>query len=734
MVTTGNHRSLSPSHALPPAKRTLALPPFQTHQVPETGPKALLTPGPNRYIVAGTITRGGPFWLGSARGINVPLRRVVTIASCAVFLFLAASKYPLVTVRAGEGFQPISPEELKMSSEPLAPGAQAVILYRQVDRDDNTLTSHEYNYVRIKILTEEGRKHADVEIPFVKGVNDVVHLRARAIRPDGTATDFDGKIFEKSIMKARGLKYLAKTFTLPDVQVGSIIEYFYTYDFREYSLYESHWILSQDLFTRTANFSLKPYQGNYDNPWNVRWSWHDLPAGTTQPREGGDHVVRLESHNIPPFQTEDFMPPENELKARVDFIYSNEPFVQDVDKFWKKVGQQLNGRVETFVGKRKAMEEAVAQIVSPNDPPEVKLRKIYDRVQQLRNTSFEVRKTEQEEKREKEKEPTNVEEVWKRGYANGSGITWLYLGLVRAAGFESYGVYVSDRSNYFFSKKIMDRNKLDENMVLVKVNGKDVYFDPGEAFTPFGLLDWSETGVPGLRLDKDGGTWIVSTLPQSSESKIERSAKLKLSDTGGLEGKLTVTFTGLEAMYRRREEIHSDAAERKKYLEDQVKEYIPVGTEVELSNQPDWKSSSQPLVGEFDLKIPGWVSGAGRRALLPVGIFSATEKHLFEHAQRLHPIYFQFPFEKVDDVTIDLPTGWQVQSLPNPQHEDQHVAAYNLNAEKSASSLHLTRKVTVDILFLEPKYYPPLQRFFQTVRTGDEQQIVLQPEASTASN
>ncbi len=51
------------------------------------------------------------------------------------------------------------------------------------------------------------------------------------------------------------------------------------------------------------------------------------------------------------------------------------------------------------------MEQAVAQIVSPNDSQDVKLRKIYDRVQQIRNTSYEVRKTEQEEKREKEKPP-----------------------------------------------------------------------------------------------------------------------------------------------------------------------------------------------------------------------------------------------------------------------------------------------------------------------------------------
>src|SRR5262249_8106680 len=138
------------------------------------------------------------------------------------------------------------------------------------------------------------------------------------------------------------------------------------------------------------------------------------------------------------------------------------------------------------------------------DSPEVKLQKIYARVQQVRNTSYEVRKSEQEQKREKEKDAANVEDVWKRGYGNGAQLTWLFLALTRAAGFESYGVMASDRRNYFFNPVVMDAYKLDANVVLVKLNGKEMYFDPGAAFTPFGMLAWSETGVQGLRLDKDG--------------------------------------------------------------------------------------------------------------------------------------------------------------------------------------------------------------------------------------
>jgi hypothetical protein len=661
----------------------------------------------------------------------MPLRR----SNLAFVLVIVSLFVPLLSrsAQAAVPFQPVSPDELKMTSDPKAPGAPAIILFRQVDRDDNAYTSHEDNYIRIKILTEEGRKYADIEIPFFKERENITAVKARTIRPDGSIADFDGKVFEKSIAKAKGLKYLAKTFTLPDVQVGGIIEYSYTRDFAENLIFDSHWILSDDLFTKRAKFSLKRYVGTYES-WGLRYSWQFLPEGTEPPKEGPDHIVRLETQNIPAFQTEDFMPPENELKSRVDFIYSTEGFESDADKFWRNRGKKLNDRLDSFIGKKKAMEQAVSQIVSPSDSPEVKARKIYARVQQLRNTSFEVRKTEQEEKRAKEKDNSNVEDVWKRGYGDGSQLTWLYLALARAAGIESYGVWASDRRNYFFNPKIMDSSKLDANVVLLKLNGKDVYCDPGAAFAPFGVLPWDETSVMGLRMDKDGGGWVQTTLPESSASRIERKAKLKLDEsTGGLEGKLTLTLAGLEAMVRRVEERHEDETERKKFLEDQVREYIPAAIDVELTNKPDWSSSEPPLVAEFDLKVPGWTSAAGRRALMPVGLFGATEKRLFDHANRVHPIYFEFPFQKVDDVTVELPLGWLVSSAPPAQDQNAKVVSYALKVDHDAGALHWTRTLNVDLLLIDTKYYPALRNFFQVVRTGDESQIVLQHAAATAN-
>jgi uncharacterized protein DUF3857 len=647
-------------------------------------------------------------------------------------ILLLVSSWWAVPAWAGQEFQPISQEELKMTSEPLAPGAPAIILLRRVDRDDDSgyFRAREDNYLRVKILTEEGRRYADVEIPFDKGVADVRNIKARIIRPDGSISDFDGNVYEKYIVRGRGLKVLAKTFTFANVQVGSILEYSFTVDLKG-NLFGSHWILNSELYTKRAQFSLIPFKGSY-LPMSMRWTGK-LPIGAEPPREGPDHVIRMVVSNIPAFVVEDFMPPENELKSRLDFIYDYGPAELDPDKFWKTTGKAWNDALESFLRKHKAVGEAAGQIASPNASPEEKLRKIYARVRGLRNTSYELQKTEKEEKRNKEKPAESVDDVWKHGYGDEFELTWLFLGLARAAGFEAYGCWIADRSEYFFNPKLMDRASLRDNVVLVKLNGREIYLDPGAAFAPFGMLPWNETGTPGIRLNNDGGTWIRTPLPGSAESQVQNLAHFKLSEAGNLEGTLSVTYAGLEAMHMRMDARNADEGARKEYLEGLVKGQVATAINVELTKKPDWNNVEMPLQAEFLVKIPNWTSNTGRRVLIPVGIFSENEKGMFENENRVHPIYFAYPYSKLDDVTIDLPPKWEAIAVPTARTEKGNSITYDMKVENDQEILHITRRVTNDIFILEQSNYSALRRFFGLVRSGDEQQIVLQPPGATRS-
>ena len=620
---------------------------------------------------------------------------------------------------------PVSPEDLALKQEPKAPTATAIVLYRQVDRDDGE--SHdELVYRRVKILTEEGRKYADVEIPYTKDVESIRGIQARTIRPDGSIVNFDGTVYDKELVKVRRYRMKAKTFTLPNVDVGSIIEYRYRRQLPHGWVYNSRWVLSDDLFTRHAVFSLQP-----SRLFTLKWLWpFGLPPGTELPkRERG--LIRLETRDVPAFVTEEHMPPEDLMKYRVEFIYEGEDSDQtDFDKYWKVFGKRSHKKLSTFVGRsRGALEQALAGIVQPGDSPETKVRKIYARVQQLRNLSFERRMTEQEAKREDLADIRDAEDVWRVGYGNAYEITWLFLALVRVAGIEADAVLVSTRDDFFFSPRHMNSRQLDSNAVMVKLGDREVFLDPGTPYNPFGLLPWHETGVQGLRLDAEGGKWVDTPFTKAADSRVERKGTFKLTLSGSLEGKVTVTYTGLEASWRRLNQRNEDDTDRKQFLEREIEADVPVGIDVKLTNLPDWTSTEAPLVAEFELRVPGWVAAAGKRAILPVGVFGGGEKHTFEHGARVHPVYFTFAYRHTDDVTIELPSGWQVGSLPGGRLTDVKVAKYSMMSQANGNSLRLNRELTSNLVLVKAESYGALREFYQKVRAGDEDQAVLTPGA-----
>jgi hypothetical protein len=88
--------------------------------------------------------------------------------SCRMILAgLGMAMMPLLA-HAGS-FTPPTPEELALKAVPGYPGAAAVVLYReQITMDDMHSVQH---YDRVKILTEEGKKYANIELKYVS-LND----------------------------------------------------------------------------------------------------------------------------------------------------------------------------------------------------------------------------------------------------------------------------------------------------------------------------------------------------------------------------------------------------------------------------------------------------------------------------------------------------------------------------------------------------------------------------------
>src|ERR1700729_73970 len=560
--------------------------------------------------------------------------------SAFVFLLLCGAAIAPRPSSAGDDWLPITPADLALKDNPASPGAHAMILYRSSDMDSKESSVREY--VRVKIFTQEGANEADVELPFNKQLTNILDIRGRTIHPDGSIVNFEGKPFEKTIVKASGVKYLAKTFTLPDVHPGSIIEY----KFREQSdssfYVNESWTITSHLYTRDAHFTIRPDSSTYAAP--LMYRQYGLPANVA-PAKQSNGTYTMDIHDIAGLQQEEYMPPERVLQVHVDFYYVNptDPQKETQAAFWNRKGKAWSEEVDRFINKKGALEADLSHTVNADDPPDVKVRKIYARAQKIRNLTMEDGKTKQEQKQEQLKLNNNVEDVLKHNYANVRQLNYTFVGLARAAGFSASEVFVAPRYVNFFFPEMEDTSQVSDDIVWVHAGTQDYYLDPAASTYPFGILPWYETDTRGIRCSKTGGEVVAIPAAPPSQSTIVRNSELMLDSDGEATGKLRVDFTGSAAASRREQNHSADAAGRSKTLGDEIKGWLPSGSAVDAVAVTNWDNNQLPVHVECTVKISGLGTEAGRRMLVPASVFQARQPASFQTEKRLYAVYIRSP-------------------------------------------------------------------------------------------
>jgi hypothetical protein len=642
-------------------------------------------------------------------------------SKAAVICFALALSAGLAREAHGQDWQPILKEDLALKDNPASPGANAMLLYREnkVDGDESAV----YEYRRIKIFTDNGKELADVEVPFVKGEYDVKDVRARTIKPDGTIVNFDGKVYEKVVYKSGGLKWMVKSFTLPEVQPGCIIEYKYHEQWDRQYYVNVAWGVQNELYTRRAKFTMQPPR--YMPNAVLYWRTYGIPK-TTQPEKKGDSYV-MEVHDLPGLEEEEFMLPRKILQARVEFYYREigDPQGETPERYWKRIGKKWDDQLERFIDRRSALESALSQIVGAGDSPETKLRKIYAFVQKQRDTSYDLEKTEKETKQENLKSNDNVEDVLKHGYADGRQINFLFVGLARAAGFESSEVYLAPRDKVWFSPDLMDSSQLAADVVWVRLGGKDIYLDPAARYYSYGLLPWFETETKGLRLNKQGGDFVNTNAPVAEDSLRERHVDLNLDAEGNVSGTITIDYTGQTACLKREAERNEDDEGRKKGIERTVRESLPADATFDLTQMKGWEDNNVPLHIEGKLRMSGFGATTGRRILAPATIFKSTQVKAFQPSKRRNDIYFSFPYLEKDDITLHVPQGYSLETVPAAINSPPRVLQYSLTTAADGNGVKVHRELNVSEIYFKVDYYQAVRQFFDLVRSGDETQLVL---------
>ncbi len=624
-------------------------------------------------------------------------------------LFLGLLAFPVLLPAQ---FQAPTPEELKMTADPRAPGAAAV--YLNVTEITNQEVGFQSYYARIKILAEKGLETATVELPYQKRLYEVSDIQGRTIQPDGTIVSLKGKPADLLREKSRDYQLGKKVFTLPQVQVGSIIEYYYQLRFDGAYVFHVKWDMQHSYPVRRAHYVCVGC-GYFSN-------WGFLPPGVSVFKDKNQNLaVNLE--DVPPAPDYEWMPPVSSLvyKSRIYFTEANSE-----TQFWADEGKSWSKAVNQFVEPSKAFRETVNGLLAPGDSDLDKAKKLYKSVQSLDNTDFSREKGESERKQLKLKEIKRAEDAWTQKSGNRPEIALLYLSMVRAAGLTAYAMHVVNRDQGVFYPKYLDSDQFDDTIVILAVDGKEIVLDPGEKMCPFQALHWKHSYATGLRQGA-AGIGLATSLQQAySGNTVRRVADLTLDTKGAVEGNIRFFMTGQEALYWRQIALENDESEVKKQFDLWIEKMVPEGVQAHIDRFAALDDPDAPLVAT--VKVEGAAGTATSKRLIVPGLFFQTrDSHPFvDQEKRTVPVDMHFGEQLSDEVVYHLNAGLTLENLPQATKVPWEGHAVLLTKFVAAPDrVTVTRTLARSFTFANLDEYPNLRGFYQKVAAADQQQLVL---------
>ena len=657
--------------------------------------------------------RSAPAMYGVVR-IYAPVRGVL--------LLLAVAAPALVYAQ----FQQPTPEELKMTADPKAPGASAVYLYHEEIYDGPAHFSSFYE--RIKVLTEKGKELATVSVPYEPSVDRVANIEGRTIHADGTVIPLTAKPSDLMDVKTKGYQRNSVVFTLPSVEVGSILEYRLKLRRDDDWTFFPTWKVQRALFVRKAHFSFRP-----TSFINMMYAVNlgDSDVKVTQDKKD---VFSLDITDVPPEPDDDWMPPMNTLRWRVEFFRNNNGFTTE-EAFWDNARKYWANWIRDFTDPTGPIKKAVAEIVAPSDTDEQKAAKIYGAVQKLDNTDFSRTKSKAERKKEKLKDIVKAEDVWKQQSGSADDIALLYAAMARAAGLKVWPAYLVNRNRAMFDMTYLSDSQFDNDIVIVELDGKSVYLDPGQKMCPFGLLHWKHTWATGFRLTDKGAAIATTPGLTYKVSTVKRTAVLDIDETGNVKGTVRLTMTGPNSLYWRQRALENDEEEVKKEFKESVQDDLPEGVQADFDHFIGLGDYNTSLMGI--VKVSGNIGSAtGKHFFLPGLFLQSRAKHPFvAQDKRAISVDVHFPNLEQDDVTYNLPPGFNVESMPQdadanwPDH-----ALLRIHASAENGSVNVLRTLAYNFTLLDPKEYSNLHDFYLKVATADQQQLVLTRAPSVKGN
>lgn len=627
-------------------------------------------------------------------------------------------------------FGKVSKEELEEKFYPLDSTADAAYLYKYRRSYFNYVQNKGFQLIteiheRIKIYNKDGFDYANKSIRYYnpdRGDSESVSkIKGLTFNMENNKI-IKTKLDKSGIFKEKTNKYNSRyKITMPNIKEGSIIEYKYNItspyatsvaDVEFQKGIPIKKLDSKVEFPEYFNFN-KRSKGFYNVP--MKSSTKSSNIGTLNFRT---NIFSFESNNIPALKDDEaFVANIENYRGGMKFELASENFVSIGGRFksysntWENISKQiyLSSSFGGELKKSNYYKEDLSGLLNDSKSVSDKIINIYQFVKsKVKWNGFYGIYSDK-----------GVKQAYKESKGNVVDVNLILTSMLRSAGLDANPVLVSSRGNgipLFPTFKGFD-------YVISMVQFPDNSYVLLDATAPYGLpnvlpvraLNWN-----GMMVAEGGITsWIKLT--SSKNAKAENMIMVKLNESLEMEGLIRTKYHNLNAMNFRSNYNHVKEDELiNKFEEDN-------SLEIEDFKITNKKSLGKPLVRNVKFISEDLVEEINNKVYIEPLLFLTKKKNPFKLKERKFPVDFATAWEDSDRVTIEIPEGYKVESVPEPKAValPDNLGVFKYQIIHSGSKIKTLSSLKFNKALIPAQYYEYLKAFYGQVVDKESEKIVL---------
>jgi hypothetical protein len=622
-------------------------------------------------------------------------------------------------------FGEIPKEDLVMAEYKADLSADAVILdnyVRVTMRSDDKIIVKVDRHIRIKIINTDGLDYANVELPYGND-EKIIGLRAASYNIEEGVT-VRNDVDKKSFYQEKTSRYRnTMRFSVPNVRVGSVIEYKYSLESHDYfTLYTLEF--QHEIPVRASGFRVE-IPGYFEYKFIPGGDLSSIKFNKTEQKinfgsnfvEG--YIGQWNAYNVPAYREEPFSTGSVDYNAHIGFELSkiNVPgvYFKDISPTYANLSKNLLEESDfvTYFKNRAAIRNRVLEIKALKGSETELLKRIYTFVSDymMWNGYSGYMAS------------ASMNKIYKDARGNAADINLMLLAMLREAGLNADPVIFSTREHGLINPLFAIIQKFNYVAVVAQADGEKYILDATDPVRPFNMLPLECLNGNGWIITQSGGSWI--NVRNNEQSYEDMRFDMVLDESGTLTGTAHNTYESYDAWAVRKvcrlegEESYAD-----------IMRFINNNWRISHLELEGLKELEQPVIEKISLTVPYASDVNGEIMYLNPVIYDRSESNEFYEEERLTPVDLGCPSLKKYSCMITIPEGWTLVELPQSVNLRLEGGGaefrYDISAEGRKITLETEIKFTA--ISFEPERYKTIRDFWTSIIRKQAEVVILKKE------